>query len=158
MPETTPEPGAMSSVDRHLPAVLRDTLFETERCVEQGLLIAGTACADRGMALVFAMSRTEGASFEARVRALQSKFALYPTVVEALLNCGDVQRRRGPLSAASLGILVAAVRAAAYDVVIEPQRLALVEQVTRLVLAAEPSDDDSQQDTVALDPPLLPRR
>jgi hypothetical protein len=129
---------AFLKLDDRIPASLRELLFEADGCVANGLTIGATACALRAVEALLKLEKIEGTSHEARVRSLNEKTPGLPQLLITVLSqLGDVNNSV-KLPANTLQLLVATVKAVAYEIyVVAPERAERTEHIRRLLDSAE---------------------
>jgi hypothetical protein len=140
---TTTESGktatpAFLKLDDRVPASLRELLFEADGCVANGLMIGATGCAQRAVEALLKLEKIEGTGHEARVRALNEKTPGLPQLLITVLSqLGDVSGSV-KLPANTLQLLLATVKAVAYEIyVVGPERAERTEHIRRLLDGAE---------------------
>ena len=140
---TTTESGkaavpAFLKLDDRVPASLRELLFEADGCVTNGLMIGATGCAQRAIEALLKLEKVEGSSHEARIRALNEKTPGLPQLlVTVLMQLGDVATNV-KLPANTLQLLLATVKAVAYEIyVVAPERAERSDHIRRLLDASE---------------------
>ena len=129
---------AFLKLDDRVPASLRELLFEADGCVTNGLMIGATGCAQRAIETLLKIEKVEGSSHEARIRALNEKTPGLPQLlVTVLMQLGDVTTNV-KLPANTLQLLLATVKAVAYEIyVIAPERFERTDHIRRLLDATE---------------------
>jgi len=129
---------AFLKLDDRVPASLRELLFEADGCVANGLVIGATGCAQRAVEALLKLEKIEGSSHEARVRSLSDKTPGLPQLlVTVLTQLGEVANNV-KLPANTLQLLLATVKAVAYEIyVVAPERSERTEHIRRLLDGAE---------------------
>ena len=133
----TATPAFLKLEDR-VPASLRELLFEADGCVTNGLMIGATGCAQRAIEALLKLEKVDGSNHEARVRSLNEKTPGLPQLLITVLSqLGDVSANV-KLPANTLQLLLATVKAVAYEIyVVAPERAERTEHIRRLLDAAE---------------------
>src|ERR671913_8467 len=67
--------------DERIPASVRELLLEADGCVAGGYFTGGTACAQRAVDALLKVEKADGATHEARVRALADKTPALPALL-----------------------------------------------------------------------------
>ena len=129
---------AFLKLDDRLPASLRELLLEADGCVTNGLMIGATGCAQRAVEALLKLEKAEGSGHEARVRSLNEKTPGLPQLLITVLSqLGDVSANV-KLPASTLQLLLATVKAVAYEIyVVAPERAERTEHIRRLLDATE---------------------
>ena len=129
---------AFLKLDDRVPASLRELLLEADGCVTNGLMIGGTGCAQRAVEALLKLEKAEGSGHEARVRSLNEKTPGLPQLLITVLSqLGDVSTNV-KLPANTLQLLLATVKAVAYEIyVVAPERAERTEHIRRLLDGAE---------------------
>ena len=129
---------AFLKLDDRVPASLRELLFEADGCVANGLMIGATGCAQRAVEALLKLEKIEGTGHEARIRTLNEKTPGLPQLlITVLMQLGDVTSNV-KLPANTLQLLLATVKAVAYEIyVVAPERSERTEHIRRLLDSAE---------------------
>ena len=129
---------AFLKLDDRVPASLRELLFEADGCVASGLMIGATGCAQRAVEALLKLEKIEGTGHEARIRTLNEKTPGLPQLlITVLMQLGDVTSNV-KLPANTLQLLLATVKAVAYEIyVVAPERSERTEHIRRLLDSAE---------------------
>ena len=129
---------AFLKLDDRVPASLRELLFEADGCVANGLMIGATGCAQRAVQALLRLEKIEGTGHEARIRTLNEKTPGLPQLlITVLMQLGDVAANV-KLPANTLQLLLATVKAVAYEIyVVAPERSERTEHIRRLLDSAE---------------------
>jgi hypothetical protein len=140
---TTSESGktvtpAFLKLDDRVPASLRELLLEADTCVTNGLMIGATGCAQRAIEALLKLEKVEGSGHEARVRSLNEKTPGLPQLLITVLSqLGDVSNNV-KLPANTLQLLLATVKAVAYEIyVVAPERSERTDHIRRLLDSTE---------------------
>jgi cell division septation protein DedD len=131
---------AFLTLDDRIPSSLKELLHEAEGCSNGGFLIGATSCAQRAVDAILKMEKVEGATHEARVRALVDKTPGFPQLLTSvLIQIGDViARDTAKLPANTLQLLLATIKAAAWEIyVVAPERAERLQHVRRLIDATD---------------------
>jgi hypothetical protein len=131
---------AFLALDDRIPSSLKELLHEAEGCASGGFLIGATSCAQRAVDTLLKMEKAEGASHEARVRALVDKTPGFPQLLTSvLIQIGDViARDTAKLPVHTLHLLLATIKAAAWEIyVVAPERGERLQHVRRLIDATD---------------------
>jgi len=140
---------AFLALDDRIPSSLKELLHEAEGCASGGFLIGATSCAQRAVDMLLKMEKAEGASHEARVRALVDKTPGFPQLLTSvLIQIGDViARDTAKLPVNTLQLLLATIKAASWEIyVVAPERGERLQHVRRLI-------DATDRKTAAAAPP-----
>jgi hypothetical protein len=129
---------AFLKLDDRVPASLRELLFEADGCVANGLMIGATGCAQRAVDALLKLEKIEGTGHEARIRTLNEKAPGLPQLlITVLMQLGNVAANV-KLPANTLQLLLATVKAVAYEIyVVAPERSERTEHIRRLLDSAE---------------------
>ena len=131
---------AFLSLDDRIPMSVRDLLLEADGCVGSGFMNGGTACAQRAVEALLKYEKAEGATYDARVRALGEKHSVIPQLLlTVLLQFGDgAARDSSKLTSNTLQLLVVTLKAVVYEIyVVGPDRLDRLQHVRRILEATE---------------------
>ena len=131
---------AFLTPDDRFPASLKELLLEADGCVASGFLTGATGCAQRAVDALLKTEKAEGASHEAKVRALGEKTPGLPQLLmSVLVQLGDsAARDTAKLPANTLQLLLSTVKAVAYEIyVIGPERAERLQHVRRLLETTE---------------------
>jgi hypothetical protein len=138
--------------DPRVPASLRELLLEADTCMENGLFIGATGCAQRAVDTLLKMEKAEGSSHDARVRSFGEKTPglsqLYITVLTQLGDVGATVK----LPTNTLQPLLATLKAVAFEIyVATPERTERSQYVRRLLDASgsKPADVEQRKATPA---------
>jgi hypothetical protein len=126
--------------DDRVPASVRELLLEADGCVANGFLTGATACAQRSVDALLKLEKTDGATHDARVRALADKTpGLPPILMTVLTQLGDVAARDTvKLTPNTLQLLLATLKAVAHEIyVVAPERSDRLQHIRRLLDATE---------------------
>jgi hypothetical protein len=138
--------------DSRVPASLRELLLEADSCMENGLFIGATGCAQRAVDTLLKMEKVEGSSHDARVRSFGEKMPglsqFYITVLTQLGDVGTTVK----LPTNTLQPLLATIKAVAYEIyVATPERAERSQYVRRLLDASDrkPTETSERKATPA---------
>jgi hypothetical protein len=131
-------PPAFLKPDSRVPASLRELLLEADSCMENGLFIGATGCAQRAVDTLLKMEKAEGSTHDARVRSFGEKMPglsqLYLTVLTQLGDVGNTVK----LPTNTLQPLLATIKAVAYEIyVATPERSERSQYIRRLLDASD---------------------
>jgi hypothetical protein len=154
----TATPAFLKLEDR-VPASLRELLLEADGCVTNGLMIGATGCAQRAVEALLKLEKVEGSNHEARVRSLNEKSPGLPQLLITVLSqLGDVSANV-KLPASTLQLVLATVKAVAYEIyVVAPERAERTEHIRRLLDAAERKPAAAAPVTAAESKPTAERK
>lgn len=145
------EPGkaavpAFMILDDRVPASVRELLLEADGCVAGGFTTGATACAHRALEAILKKEKVEGATPDARIRALGEKSIGVPALlVSVLTQLGDgAAREAAKLTANTLQLFLTTLKAVAYEIyVVSPERAERLQHVRKLVDATQRKDSDA---------------
>jgi hypothetical protein len=149
------------NVDDRVPLPVRDLLVEADGCMANQFFTGGTACAQRAVDAILRLEKADGATCDARFRALSEKHpSIPPLFVTILVQFGDpAARDAAKLPSNTLQLLIAAVKALAYELyVVGPERSERMQHVRRMLesidrKAPAPADAAASAPT----PPATPK-
>jgi hypothetical protein len=133
-------------LDDRVPASVRELLLEADGCVASGFTTGATACAHRALEAILKKEKAEGATQDARIRALGEKSLGVPALlVSVLTQLGDgPAREAAKLTANTLQLFLTTLKAVAYEIyVVGPERAERLQHVRKLVDATERKDSDA---------------
>ena len=137
---------AFMTLDDRVPASVRELLLEADGCVASGFTTGATACAHRTLEAILKKEKAEGATQDARIRALGEKSIGVPALlVSVLTQLGDgPAREAAKLTANTLQLFLTTLKAVAYEIyVVSPERAERLQHVRKLVDATERKDSDA---------------
>ena len=144
-PGKAASPAFMTRDDR-VPASVRELLLEADGCVASGFTTGATACAHRALEAILKKEKAEGATQDARIRALGEKSIGVPALLLSVLTqLGDgPAREAAKLTANTLQLFLTTLKAVAYEIyVVSPERAERLHHVRKLVDATERKDSDA---------------
>ena len=137
---------AFMTLDDRIPASVRELLLEADGCVTSGFTTGATACAHRALEAILKMEKAEGATQDARIRALGEKSIGVPALlVSVLTQLGDgPAREAAKLTANTLQLFLTTLKAVAYEIyVASPERAERLQHVRKLLEATDRKSADA---------------
>lgn len=124
-----------------VPQALRDLLDEADGCLQSRYLTGGTTCARRALDMLLAAARTEGQTYEERIKSLGEKRTVPQLLTTILVQCGGASERDGAkLTANALEVFLATIKAVVYELyVVGPQRTQRLQYIRSLLDQLEKS-------------------
>ena len=146
---------AFMTLDDRIPATVRELLLEADGCVASGFTTGATACAQRALDAILKMEKAEGATPEARIRALGDKSIGVPALlVSVLTQLGDgAAREATKLTANTLQLFLTTLKAVAYEIyVVHRERAERLQHVRKLLDATDRKSSDDVSERKNFDP------
>ena len=154
------EPGkaaapAFMTLDARIPASVRELLLEADGCIASGFTTGATACAHRALEAILKTEKAEGATLDARIRALGEKSIGVPALlVSVLTQLGDgPAREAAKLTANTLQLFLTTLKAVAYEIyVVHRERAERLQHVRKLLDATDRKSSDDVSERKNFDP------
>ena len=135
--EATSEPSFLAPHPK-VPVAIRDVLVEADGCIRNGFLTGGTACARRAAEMFLTAAKAEGETYEARLEWVHKTHGVPQMLTMIVAQCGNPTVRDARLSARTLELFVAAIRAVLYELyVLGPERTERLQHIRRLMSLVE---------------------